>query len=196
MLTMDAKTKLLSTASNLKHSKWFNSASVQDIHDDAVVARSNFSYHFDSKEQLGLEVLARRMQWWRETVIEPSLDNRDLSPMKRINVLLDKICSLAVSETGELGCPFGNLAQEMSGSNEAFREKLSEFFSNIAHRIEVCFEEGKAAGTYNRMLRSRELAEFLIAQIQGAFLLRKTHKNPRVFEDNIDILRQMLLLMR
>jgi TetR/AcrR family transcriptional repressor of nem operon len=193
---MDAKKKLLSTAANLIHSKGFNSTSVQDILDDATVARSNFYYHFDSKEQLGFEVLARRMRWWYSAVIEPSLDNKELPPMKRLNVLLDKVCSIGASEMGELGCPFGNLAQELSCTNEAFRESLSEFFSSIAHRLEECLDEGKAAGTFRPTLRSHELAEFAIAQIQGAFLLRKTHKDPRVFEDNIDILRQVLILMR
>jgi TetR/AcrR family transcriptional repressor of nem operon len=193
---MNAKKKLLSTATNLIHSKGFNNTSVQDILDETAVARSNFYYHFDSKEQLAFEVLGRNMRWWYSYVLEPSLDNKELSPMKRINVLLDRVCSIGTSEMGEMGCPFGNLAQELSCTNESFRESLSEFFASIAHRLEECFEEGKEAGMFRRTLRSRELAEFAIAQIQGAFLLRKTHKNPRVFEDNIDVLRQMLNLMR
>ena len=72
---MDAKKRLLSTAANLIHSKGFNSTSVQDILDETAVARSNFYYHFDSKEQLAFEVLGRNMRWWYSYVLEPSLDN-------------------------------------------------------------------------------------------------------------------------
>jgi TetR/AcrR family transcriptional repressor of nem operon len=189
---MDSKKKLVATAANLIHTKGFNNTSVQDILDDAVVARSNFYYHFDSKEQLGFEVLARRMRWWYAYVIEPSLDRLELSPQERIDVLLDRICSIGTSEMGGLGCPFGNLAQEMSCTHESFRQALSDFFSSIVHRLEDCFEEGKSGGVFLQTLPSRELAEFAVAQIQGSFLLRKTHKNPRLFENNIALLRQML----
>lgn len=193
---MDSKKKLLASAVNLIHSKGFNDTSVQDILDDASVARSNFYYHFDSKEQLGFEVLGRRMRWWYSYVIEASLDNKELPPMMRINLLLDKVSSIGASEMGELGCPFGNLAQELSCTHESFRQNLSDFFAGVASRLEECFEEGKATGIFRQTLPSKELAVFAIAQIQGAFLLRKTHKNPEIFEDNIDILRQMINLMR
>ncbi len=193
---MDSKKKLLTSAANLIHSKGFHDTSVQDILDDASVARSNFYYHFDSKEQLGFEVLGRRMRLWYGYVIEPSLDNKELPPMMRISILLDKVSSIGASEMGELGCPFGNLAQELSCTHEAFRQSLSDFFANIASRLEECFEEGKTTGIFRETLPSRKLAAFAVAQIQGAFLLRKTHKNPQIFKDNIDILRQMLNLMR
>ena len=188
---MKAKKKLISSASRLFHEKGYNNTSVQDVLDDSSVFRNNFYYHFDSKEQLGFEVLGRRMRWWYAYVIEPSLDNHELSPSQRLNVLLDRVLSIGTSKGGERGCPFGNLAQEMSCIHETFRQALSDFFSGIAARVEECFEEGKKTGDFNRDLPSGEVADFAIAAIQGSFLLRKTHKDPKIFEKNIEMLRQM-----
>ncbi len=189
---MNARKKLVSTAAKLIHSKGFHNTSVQDILDESSVCRSNFYYHFDSKEQLGFEVFARRMRWWYGYVIAPSLDNRELGPSERVDAMLDSVCSLGTSVDGEMGCPFGNLAQEMSYIHEAFREALSEFFGNIARRLEECLDEGKEAGDFDETLPSAQLAEFAIAQIQGSFLLRKTHRDPELMRRNIEMLRQMI----
>jgi TetR/AcrR family transcriptional repressor of nem operon len=178
-------------ASKLFHEKGYSNTSVQDILENSSVFRNNLYYHFESKEQLGFEVLGRRMRWWYEYVLASSLDNHELRPSGRVNVLLDRILSIGCSKQGELGCPFGNLAQEMSCIHEPFREALSDFFRNIAARMEQCFEEGKKTGDFEKGLPSREVAEFSIAVIQGSFLLRKTHKDAAVFEKNIEMLRHM-----
>jgi len=189
---MDAKKKLVATAANLIHNKGFNNTSVQDILNGSSVCRSNFYYHFDTKEQLGFEVLARRMRWWYSYVVRPSLDNLELSPAERIDAMLDKMVLIGTSEEGAMGCPFGNLAQELSYIHEPFRETLSEFFGGIVHRLEECIDEGKKKGIFKDTLPSRQIAEFAIAQIQGSFLLRKTHKDPGIMERNIEMLRLMI----
>jgi TetR/AcrR family transcriptional repressor of nem operon len=189
---MNSRKRLLSTAAGLIHTKGFNNTSVQDILEEASVVRSNFYYHFDSKEQLGFEVLARQMHWWYGYVVRPSLDNLELSPAERINAMLDKVALIGTSEAGAMGCPFGNLAQELSYIHEPFRETLSNFFGGIARRLEECIDEGKKEGVFKDTPPSQEIAEFAIAQIQGSFLLRKTHKDPGIMERNIEMLRQIV----
>ena len=188
---MGARKKLVSAASRLFHEKGYNNTGVQDILDASSVYRNNFYYHFDTKEHLGFEVLGRKMRWWYGYVISPSLDDHELRPPERANALLERILSIGCSREGELGCPFGNLAQEMSCIHRPFREALSDFFRNIAARLEHCFEEGKETGDFKKDLPSREIAEFAIAAIQGSFLLRKTHRDPQVMERSIGMLRQL-----
>jgi TetR/AcrR family transcriptional repressor of nem operon len=190
--TMNSKQRILTETAKLIHINGLNNTSIQDILDAADVTKSNFYYHFQSKEQLAFEVLARRMRNFYAAVIEPSLDNSALSPLERVNAFLDRILALGVSREGELGCPFGNLAQEMSAIHEPLREQLSSFFHAGAERLESCFEEGKKGGVFKESLPSHQLAEFVLAQIQGAFLLRKTHKDPDIVERNIEMLRQMV----
>ena len=187
---MGAKEKIIAKASQLIHTKGFNNTSVQDILDAASVTKSNFYYHFDSKEQLGFDVLGERIRRFDELVIEPSLADPDLGAIGRIDGFLDRLLALGASSEGELGCPFGNLAQEMSAIHEPLRQKLSSFFSKCASKLEECFEGGKMSGELHADLPSRRLAEFVLAQLQGSFLLRKTHKDARILEGNIEMLRQ------
>jgi len=189
---MSSREKILSTAADLIHTRGFHRTSIQDILQAASVTKSNFYYHFETKEQLAFEVLGERMRQFYAIAIGPSLENPDLDPRRRIEVFLDNLLAIGRSEFGELGCPFGNLAQEISSIHEPLRESLSMFFGACTETMERCFEEGKQAGIFRQDLPSRQIAEFILAQIQGAFLLRKTHKAPKVLESNFEVLRGLM----
>ncbi len=189
---MNSKQRILTEAANLIHTKGFNNTSIQDILDASSVTKSNFYYHFKSKEALGFEVLAQRFRFFYAFAIEPSLGNKELRATQRVNAFLDKVLGLGALPEGELGCPFGNLAQEMSAIDEPLRQSLSAFFRDGAQGLEKCFEEGKERGDFKKDLPSNQLAEFMLAQIQGSFLLRKTHKDFHVMETNIEMLRTVV----
>lgn len=189
---MTSKEKILGETLKLIHAKGFNNTSVQDILDAASVSKSNFYYHFTTKEELGFEVLAERMRQFYEFAVRPSLDNERLAPLERVQAFLDRLLAIGLSPEGELGCPFGNLAQEMSTVHEPLRQALSAFFRTGAERLTECFEEGKREGDFRETLQSEQLAEFVLAQVQGSFLLRKTHKDPEVIERNFAMLREVI----
>jgi len=186
---MGAKQKILNEAAKLIHAKGFNNTSIQDILDRSEVTKSNFYYHFESKEKLGFDVLKKRMRQFNAFIIEPAIGNPDLSSIERIELFLNNTLALSSMPEGELGCPFGNLAQEMSAIHEPLRQALSDFFRSCAEVIEQCLDEGKRAGEFREDTPSKQLSEFVLAQIQGAFLLRKTHKDIRVMEGSIELLR-------
>jgi len=189
---MSSKQRILDTAAGLIHTRGYHHTSIQDILQAASVTKSNFYYHFESKEQLVFEVLGERMRHFYAIAIGPSLENPDLDPVQRIEVFLNNMLAIGCSEFGELGCPFGNLAQEVSSIHEPLRESLSMFFEACAETMERCFEEGKQAGLFRQELPSGQIAEFVLAQIQGSFLLRKTHKEPRFFRNSLEVLRGLL----
>jgi TetR/AcrR family transcriptional repressor of nem operon len=189
---MSSREKILNTAADLIHTRGFHYTSIQDILQAASVTKSNFYYHFDSKEQLAFEVLGERMRQFHAVAIGPSLENPELDPRRRIEVFLDNLLTIGCSDFGELGCPFGNLAQEISSIHEPLRESLSLFFRACTETMEQCLEEGKQAGCFRQDLPSRQAAEFILAQVQGAFLLRKTHKEPKVLENSFEVLRGLL----
>jgi TetR/AcrR family transcriptional repressor of nem operon len=189
---MSSREKILHRAADLIHTQGYHHTSIQDILDAAAVTKSNFYYHFQTKEQLAFEVLGERMRQFYDLAIGPSLENAELNARQRIEGFLDKVKAIGCSDLGELGCPFGNLAQEISSIHEPLRESLSLFFEACTETMERCFEEGKREGIFQQDLPARQVAEFVLAQIQGAYLLRKTHKEPQVIESNLDVLRGLL----
>ncbi len=189
---MSSRQRILDRAAELIHERGFNHTSIQDILQAASVTKSNFYYHFESKEQLAFEVLGERMRRFYALAIGPSLDDPSLEPRQRIEFFLDRMLAIGRSEIGQWGCPFGNLAQEISSLHEPLRQSLSMFFEACTGALERCFDEGKEAGQFRPEPASRQLAEFVLAQIQGAFLLRKTHREPRVLENSFQVLRALL----
>lgn len=189
---MKSREKILAKAAELIHARGFNHTSIQDILEAASVKKSNFYYHFESKEQLGFEVLALRMRQFYKMAIAPALVEGDAEPLARIHAFLDRLAALGMSEIGERGCPFGNLAQEISAIHEPLRESLSGFFKACAEALEACIEQGKKTGAFRSETPSREIAEFVLGQIQGAFLLRKTHKDPEILRRSVEMLRLFL----
>jgi len=189
---VSSRQRILDTAADLIHTRGFHHTSIQDILEAASVTKSNFYYHFESKEQLAFEVLGQRMRRFYAIAIGPSLENPDLDPAQRIDVFLNNVLAIGCSEFGVLGCPFGNLAQEISSIHEPLRESLSLFFQACAETMERCFEEGKQAGVFRQEMPSGRIAEFVLAQIQGSLLLRKTHKDAGVLRNNLEVLRGFL----
>ena len=55
---MSNKENILTKAAELIHTKGYNHTSIKDILAAAAVTKSNFYYHFESKEQLVFEILA------------------------------------------------------------------------------------------------------------------------------------------
>lgn len=192
MKHVSSRQRIIEKAAELIHTRGFHHTSIQDVLEAASVTKSNFYYHFESKEQLAFEVLGERMRQFYAVAIGPSLDNQQLAPLDRIEAFFAAMLAIGRSELGELGCPFGNLAQEVSSIHEPLRESLSLFFSACTEALERCFQEGKEAGIFQKALPSKKFAEFLLAQIQGSFLLRKTHKEPQIIERNLEMLRDLL----
>lgn len=189
---MSSREKILDKAAELIHKQGLNQTSIHDILQAASVTKSNFYYHFESKEHLAFEVFAQRMREFYTVAIGPSMDNPALDAKRRMELFLENMLTIGRSEFGERGCPFGNLAQEISSLHDPLRQSLSMFFEALAEALEQWFEEGKEAGLFRNELPSRQLAEFILAQIQGSFLLRKTHKEPRILESNFEVLRGLL----
>src|SRR5205085_7940950 len=61
-----SKSKILETARELFYRNGYLATSVDDIIAEAKVSKSNFYYHFKSKEDLGIEVLQQRGREFEE----------------------------------------------------------------------------------------------------------------------------------
>src|SRR5438067_1298505 len=108
-----SKPKILDAAREMFYRSGYLGTSVDDIIAGAKVSKSNFYYHFKSKEDLGLAVLSSRCGEF-ESVLAATLCNDGLTPKDRLTELIRRL-----SEIEDLaGCPFGNLVAEMSEHSE------------------------------------------------------------------------------
>jgi TetR/AcrR family transcriptional repressor of nem operon len=172
-----SKEKILVSAKELFHENGFQQTSVDEILKRSGVTKSNFYYHFKSKEELGLVILDRFIQLYESDVLIKTLGNKELAPSERLIEFYRSVRTFHRDLEKPRGCPFGNMAIEMSGSNESFREKLSVFFNAWEKIIEECISEGMRSGDFRGDLPPGLIAQLILSHLEGAIMMVKTHRS-------------------
>ena len=172
-----SKERILDCAQDLFHLQGYRSTSVDDILKRAKVTKSNFYYHFKSKEELALLTLSQRINEYEKNLFAPTLGNTALSPEKRLRSYYNKLISLHKTINLKKGCPFGNLALEISGVNEKFRRRISEFFDHWQKQIELCIKDGIKQKQFRDDISPKSLSQLILSHTEGAIMLTKTHKS-------------------
>ncbi|MER3445460.1 MAG: hypothetical protein C4291_00880 [Candidatus Dadabacteria bacterium] len=173
---MKSREKIIQAATYLLHKNGYQTTTVDEIAQTTGVTKSNLYYYFRSKEELALEALDRRMKQFESNVIFPTLGEISLSPKKRLQRFYNRVANFHRSLKCKYGCPFGNLAIEMSDVSERFRRQLSVFFRKWEKAIEKCIDEGIREGEFRCDISPRLTAQLILSQVEGAIIMVKTHK--------------------
>jgi TetR/AcrR family transcriptional repressor of nem operon len=172
-----SKEKIFDSARDLFHLKGYNNTSVDDLLKNTGVTKSNFYYHFKSKEELGLKILEKRIEDYEIKFLSDTFGNKSIPPEKRLKKYYKQVTAYHKDLDCRRGCPFGNLALEMSDSNENFRLRLSEFFEFWQKIIERCIKEGIKKKEFRSDLSPRTLSQLILSHLEGAILISKTQRS-------------------
>lgn len=162
-------------AQELFYRNGYLATSVDDIVDHAGVSKSNFYYHFKSKEALGLAVVAMRSAEFERNMLN-TLDDVALTPLERLMKLFANLVDQQRDPLDNCGCPFGNMVAEMSEHSERLREQLSRMFRVMTDHIAETVAVGQARGEIRCDATARELAALIVQTSQGMHLMSKCHK--------------------
>jgi TetR/AcrR family transcriptional repressor of nem operon len=176
-----SREKILQCASEMFYYVGYHATSVDDILLQSGVAKSNFYYHFKTKEQLAFEVLEGQVADF-EAVLRQTLGNPALRPKERLERLCQEICNVQSVIHKFAGCPFGNFAAALPSSenderSERFRVRLSYLFHKLEDTLRDCLAEGAACGDFRTDLSAAECATLLMATLEGLLLLTKMYKD-------------------
>jgi len=172
-----SKEKILESARDLFHLNGYKNTSIEDILKSSGVTKSNFYYHFKSKEELGLLILEIRIREYEVKFLTDTLGNTSISPEKRLKNYYKKVTSFHKDLNCRGGCPFGNLALEMSDINENFRLRLSAFFNHWQKIIEGCIKEGIKKKEFRDDLSSKSISQLILSHLEGTIMMVKTHRS-------------------
>jgi len=187
-----SKERILASAKELFHEYGFQQTSVDEILKKSGVTKSNFYYHFKSKEELGLIILQRFITIYESDVLIKTLGNKSLSPSGRLVEFYNSVKAFHINLENPRGCPFGNMAIEMSGSNENFREKLSAFFNSWEKIIEECINEGMRTGDFRSDLPPGVVAQLILSHLEGAIMMVKTHRSLEPLSSGSETIMRLL----
>ncbi len=179
----DTKQKILETGAEFIHLKGFNHTGLQEILNAAGVPKGSFYNYFKSKEDFGLQVIDHFAGYYA-FISRPILEDPALSPLQKIESLLEWFMDFFKSKDYAYGCPIGNLAQEMGDLSPAFRDRLMSAVNIMLDGYSELLGEAQEKGEISQQLDVRETAYFLVSSWHGALLHMKAIKGPEPLENH------------
>jgi len=180
--SIDTRQRLLVSAWELIYTRSYADVGVQAICDHAGVKKGSFYHYFPSKQALTLALLDGFMLDFRQDLVGQAFAG-DLWPMARFGQLMELLYQFQKEVflgSGKLpGCPFGNLAAELSTVDEPIRRKLAYIFDNLEQDFEAVLEEAVATGAMAR-IDIPATARAMLAYVEGVLMLAKAHNDPEL----------------
>lgn len=179
----DTRDKIIKAATKLFWEKSYTAVSVDTICKAANIKKGSFYHFFPSKDDLMTTVLDTLWQQHKDLFIKPCFD-RSFAPLERFNRLANTIgdtaCKIKKEAGAFLGCPFGNLAVELSTQNETVRIKLDEIFTEYSTMFRASLDEAVNLGQLPDNTNTDTLAQLLSSCLQGGVLIAKTKNQPEI----------------
>ncbi|MGD6793845.1 TetR/AcrR family transcriptional regulator [Metabacillus indicus] len=180
------KEEIITSSAKLIHSKGYENTKLSDILKVADIGKGQFYHYFSSKRDLGLAVIDNIVNTWnQELIVGIFYSNKTAS--EKLNSMLEWAINYHNNLSSYHGCPFGNLALEMSEHDEEFRLKINALFSSWLSNLEEVMSELDSEG--NARLKSQAI----IAQIEGSIILMKNFNDITYLKDSINYIRNQYL---
>jgi TetR/AcrR family transcriptional repressor of nem operon len=159
----------------------YEAATVRDICAAAGAPHGSFTNHFRSKEAFAEEVLDR---YFANTkgFVRQALDDKSLTPRRRLRRYLDIISSVLEGDKWNRGCLIGDFSLETSSRSERLRERLEAIFHEWRTPFAACIAEAQAVGEIDSTFDPTDLAELLLASWEGAILRMKVERGPAALD--------------
>ncbi|HEV8657558.1 MAG TPA: TetR/AcrR family transcriptional regulator [Thermoanaerobaculia bacterium] len=166
---------------DLVHRRGYLAVGVEDVCKAAGVKKGSFYHFFSSKRELMLAALERQQHMAHAHVLATAFQ-ADLPPLQRIDRLFAMVAGMETSNKNRggrvLGCPFGNIAVEMSASEPKLARRADQAFCGFASFIADALREAKKRGEIERDVNIDETADAIVAYFEGLAVLAKTRNDP------------------
>ena len=175
----------MDSAGELLHEKGFNAVGISEICERAGVNKGSFYYFFPSKRKLALDVVD---SWWHDSreFLEQALLGEE-PPLDRLRRYFDQLLEYHTTSCREhgqqIGCPLGNMALEVSTQDTLLRDRLMQSFEGHIGYLERLLREAHSRGDLPEASHPKQLAESLVALIQGKIMLSKMRNDTAPLED-------------
>jgi TetR/AcrR family transcriptional repressor of nem operon len=180
---MKTRSRILDCAAELMFSQGYTHLKLDEVLLASNVRKGNFYYYFASKDDLCLAVLKERAKplilLWIDQQITPAGD-----PWENLSRLVQAMLAQPDRVPGE-GNPLANLALEMAGFSEEFREEVSTLVGEL---LAVYTREFKRLAQQNKLRAGADplqLARYLFSVVEGALLLHRCDHDTERFQQSV-----------
>jgi AcrR family transcriptional regulator len=173
---MQPKERILDTVSVLFHKQGYNATGINQIIEEAKVAKASFYQHFKSKEDLCVAFLNQRHDYWFGQLEKFVLDKKDSK--SRVTASFDFLVSMNQKENFR-GCSFLNILSEIPSDNtkvlsviQSHKSDLRNYFKNLINNeliadhvyllFESCIIESQLFKSNDLIEQSKKIIQTLI----------------------------------
>lgn len=182
----NARERLIESAISLIKNRSYSSVGVQEICKRAGVKKGSFYHFFPSKKELTLTSLEIIWRQFKEEFLKPVLE-ADIPFDKKLEMLAEKSYKAHLSSKKEegyiTGCPFGNIALEMSTQDEEIRVKVEEIFSEWIQYLKDTINKAVEKGELAEPINTEQVAKAIVAYTEGVSVICKTFNDPEAIKN-------------
>ena len=176
--TTDTRERIMSAAARLFLERSYQSVGIDEICAAADARKGSFYHYFSSKGELAKAVVDLHALAFSARLAEFADDD----PVHRLRAIPDMIGTIQSdfeSQFGRaVGCPFGNLAAELSTTDDALRAHIAQVFAVMEEGLALLCRQAAEQGALRDGVDPDRLAHYLLAQYQGVTLLAKLNNVP------------------
>lgn len=179
----EAKDRLFAAAKDLMLAKGFAATTVDEICEAAQVTKGCFFHYFESKDELGRELLGRFCCEAGE--LHQSFFGESKDPLERVYRYVDSCIELSKDPVAAKGCLLGTFSQELSEENREIRTACAKAFSDWSRQFGGELAKAKAKYAPKAAFDPKELATHMIAILEGSLILAKANQDRSVTAKNL-----------
>jgi TetR/AcrR family transcriptional repressor of nem operon len=181
--------KILRSAIQVFNRQGFGTTTISDLLDATGTTKGNLYFHFASKEELGLEVFRRASESFAR-FLDESL--RDENPGAGLDNFFRHALKKHQGNGFVGGCLFGNTALEASDTDPELTALVSDVFAGWIGRLKDAIALAQSAGQIRQDLPAGDLAELVVATIEGGIMQARMKKDEGPLSRTLDTLRVLL----
>lgn len=183
---LDTRDRIVEAARDLFYQNGYTATGISQILKASGTNSGSLYHFFPSKEHLLIAVLEKYKLMLGPYVMDPSFE-RISDPVERVFTVLDGYRQLLETTEFELGCPIGNLALEVGNGHPKARALIGENFQAWCDAIRDQLEA--ASGRLPADVDPAMLANYVLAVMEGAVMLSRTHRSLDPFDQAVHQLR-------
>lgn len=168
--TTSHKERMLRQGMKLLYANGFHGMTVDALLAASGVPKGSFYHHFGSKEAFAQAVLARYVQS-QSDLLDRWAGKDELSTTGRLIGYFHEMTQAFAGSDYERACLVGKLSTEVAAASELFRSQLNHDIRQWKHRLVTVLEHGQQHGDVRTDRSPGDLADSLLALIQGAFVI-------------------------
>jgi len=142
----------------------------------AGVPKGSFYFYFKNKEDFGLQLVEYYAKFFINSA-DTFLKDNSCSYLQRLVNFFTFYQQHIEKSNYIVGCPVGNLAQELGDINILFRGKLNDVMLNMKDKIRAFLSHAQQHGELGQEMNINNVADFIFNSWEGALLRTKVTKN-------------------